>query len=439
MIENEQMRMPWRRTFLLGFGFFGMSLLWPLYDSFVPIFLRGFGLSNRMVGFGMTVDNYVNMFIQPWVGQRSDRTHTRFGRRFPYILVGAPLAALGVVLIPLGARQSLVLLLGAMFLFTISMALFRSPTVALLGDMFPPVLRSQANGIINFMGVLAAVLAFVLGGLLFEINTILPFALFAVAMLVMLVLLMFLVREPVEPYDAGEPSSGMIDTLQALRTNPDRSALLILLALLAWSVGLTALQAFWTLFGVNELGLAEGAAAQLLSFYPLAGLLFAIPGGYLGTYLGRRRTILICLVAVAALLATFLFIPATLLQGAANFNLLEPATWFATPGMQIVILLLLGAGAMMTVVTVNILPLLFDNAPEGQIGAYTGLYYLFGSIASILGPPLGGLLVDLTGSYRTIFVFAPLWVALGLLLLWMVREPTAQRPISKVQSLDGTA
>lgn len=423
----NETRMPWRRTFLLGFGFFGLSLLWPLYDSFVPLFLRDFGLSNRAVGFSMTIDNYVNMFVQPWVGQRSDRTRTRLGRRFPYILAAAPVAALGAVLIPMGAARSLPLLLGAMFLFTGAMAFFRSPTVALLGDMFPPALRSKANGVINFMGGLAAVLAFVIGGQLFGVDRRLPFAAFAAAMLAMLVTLLFFVREPAEPHSGGgEASAGLADTLRALFRGPDRRALLILSAILAWSVGITALQAFWTLFGVNELGLGEGAAAQLLSFYPLAGLLFAIPGGYLGARVGRRRTIVLCLVGVMALLVAFLFIPPSLLRGAAAFSLFNPASWVATPGIQLVILLLMGAGAAMTIITVNALPLLFDAAPEGQIGAFTGLYYLFGSVASITGPPVGGLLVDLTGSYRTIFLFAPFWVLVGVALLVAVREPPSE-------------
>ncbi len=423
-MSDETDRMPWGRTFLLGFGFFGISLLWPLYDSFVPIFLRSFGLSNQGVGFGMTLDNYVNMFIQPWVGTRSDHTRTRLGRRFPYVVVGAPLAAVGMLLIPHAAQGSLRLLLGAMFLFTCSMALFRAPTVALLGDMFAPAQRARANGIINFMGVLAAVLAFVVGGQLFDLRPALPFTVAAVAMLAMLGLLLLLIREPEAPPRPADHSKGSFpDMVGALFRNPDRRALLVLSALTAWSIGITALQAFWTLFGSQELGLEEGAAAQLLSFYPLAGLLFAIPGGFLGGILGRRQTILLCLGVVALLLVTFLLVPASMLGDASAFSLLRPATWFAAPGLRVIILLLLGAGAAMTVVTVNILPLLFDLAPAEQMGGYTGLYYLFGSIASITGPPLGGLLVDVTGTYRTIFVFASLWVGVGLFLLWQVRDP----------------
>lgn len=432
--------MPWRKTFLLGFGFFGISLLWPLYDSYVPLFLRAFGLSNVAVGFLMTLDNYANLFIQPWVGQRSDRTHTRWGRRFPYIMIGAPIAAVGGILIPLGAVRALPLLIGAMLMMNLAMAFFRSPTVALLGDLFPSALRSRANGVINFMGLLAGVSAFLGGGALYKLNPAYPFCAAALIMLGVLGLLMAFVREPASLRREAGPSPGRASvgvraTLKSLVANPDRSALLILTALLAWSIGFTAIQAFFTLYSKHELGLEEGVASQLLSFYPIAGLIFAIPGGHLGTYFGRRRTLILCLGVLGGLLIAFLFISPVPLSGLEAFNLLAPATWFATPTIRLLILMLMAAGAALTVITVNVLPMLFDAAPGGQIGGYTGLYYLFGSLASIVGPPLGGLAVDLTGSYRTIFVFAPFFVFVGLLLMWQVRSGEPRVATSEVPAV----
>ena len=47
-------RFPYRKTFLLGLGFFGISIIWPLFNNFVPIFLAELGLSATMVGFIMT-------------------------------------------------------------------------------------------------------------------------------------------------------------------------------------------------------------------------------------------------------------------------------------------------------------------------------------------------------------------------------------------------
>ena len=82
-------RFPYAKTFLLGIGFFGISLIWPIFNNYVPVFLKeDFGLSAALIGFIMTWDNYLNMFVQPIVGERSDQTYTRIGRRKPWILVG---------------------------------------------------------------------------------------------------------------------------------------------------------------------------------------------------------------------------------------------------------------------------------------------------------------------------------------------------------------
>ncbi|MFU8771348.1 MAG: MFS transporter [Anaerolineales bacterium] len=74
-------RFPYGRPFLLGFGFLGLSLIWPIFNTYVPIFLReNFALYATLLGFIMTWDNYLNMFVQPIVGERSDHTRTRLGR-----------------------------------------------------------------------------------------------------------------------------------------------------------------------------------------------------------------------------------------------------------------------------------------------------------------------------------------------------------------------
>ena len=82
-------KFPFGRTFLLGFGFLGISVVWPIFNQFIPIFLQagnpafegrtdvmGFGLSPAWALFIMTWDNIINVFVQPWVGERSDRIHT---------------------------------------------------------------------------------------------------------------------------------------------------------------------------------------------------------------------------------------------------------------------------------------------------------------------------------------------------------------------------
>ena len=50
-------RFPYGRTFILGFGFFGISIIWPLFNSLIPPMLEDLGLSAVVVGFILTWDN----------------------------------------------------------------------------------------------------------------------------------------------------------------------------------------------------------------------------------------------------------------------------------------------------------------------------------------------------------------------------------------------
>ena len=72
-------KFPYGKTFLVGFGFFGISVIWPLFNSLIPPMLEDLGLSAVIVGFILTWDNILNMFLQPLVGTRSDQTWTRIG------------------------------------------------------------------------------------------------------------------------------------------------------------------------------------------------------------------------------------------------------------------------------------------------------------------------------------------------------------------------
>ena len=195
------MPFPWRRTFLIALGFFGISLIWPVYKAYVPVFLDHLGLSALLVGFFTSFDSYANLFIQPTVGTLSDRTRTRIGRRKPFMLIGAPVAALAFVSIPF--MDSLPLLVAAIVVTVVAMALFRAPTVALLGDLFPSAWRSRANGVINLMGGLAGAIALFAGGALYKSNHILPFLVMAVGMLLAVGFVILFIREPPEAYSGA--------------------------------------------------------------------------------------------------------------------------------------------------------------------------------------------------------------------------------------------
>ena len=196
------MKFDWKKTFVLGFGFLGISVVWPLFNSLIPPFLEDLGLSALVVGFILTWDNLINMFLQPWVGARSDRTRSRWGRRKPWLMAGAPLAAVFFILVPF-VRTNFVLLALAILGTNIGMALFRSPTVAYLGDLYPSEQRSKANGVINLMGGVGGAIALFGGGALFKMGVPLPFIVGALLLLIAVAVVLAFVRErgPSHPRD----------------------------------------------------------------------------------------------------------------------------------------------------------------------------------------------------------------------------------------------
>ena len=168
------MKFNYGKIFLLGFGFFGVSVIWSVYNAFVPLFLANkFGLAPAMIGFFMTLDNIASLFIQPPVGAWSDRLRTPIGRRMPFILIGAPVAALAFGLIPVAAILPLFVACSSTLL--LSMAFWRTPVGALMPDITPSKYRSQANGIINLMGGVGTIVASLVGSTLYEVNINFPF------------------------------------------------------------------------------------------------------------------------------------------------------------------------------------------------------------------------------------------------------------------------
>ncbi len=484
------MKLDWSKTFLIGLGFLGISVINQVYNQFMPLFLQagnpafdaqsevrilGFGLSAGLTGFIMTLDNIAALFILPVIGVWSDRTRTRIGRRYPYILTGAPVAAVAFVLIPVAARlidpanNGSVAANGGPFAFfmiaaglmLLAMALFRTPVIALMPDLTPSPLRSKANGIINFMGGVGGVIAALGLGSLFDLNPLLPFGAGSALLVVAIGLLFFTVKEPDPSTYESETeeaprvmganllllvvailaltgfvaltslAAGSTGTLtrvwvaaslavfagsfgwfmvNATRTAPPthrRSLLLLMVAIFGWFVGFNAIETFFSSYAVTALGVSAGAAGRLFSIALILFILFSIPAGYIGSGLGRRRTILLGLAIFATLLVIAYFVPYTA-----------------------VVAVILGLGGMAwALVNINSLPMVVDiTEGEKLLGTYTGLYYLASQSAAIFGPILNGAIIDAAGrNYSVIFLVTPAFFALAILCMIFVTRGEAHR------------
>ena len=88
------MKLNYKRTILVGFAFFLISLFWQAYDTIIPkILTERFGISQTASGVIMALDNILALFMLPLFGIISDRCKSKMGRRTPFILVGTILAS----------------------------------------------------------------------------------------------------------------------------------------------------------------------------------------------------------------------------------------------------------------------------------------------------------------------------------------------------------
>ena len=407
------------KTFLLGLGFFGVSVIWGIYNAFVPVYLEEkFHLSPVWIGFFLTLDNVAALFIQPPVGTWSDRLRTPIGRRMPFILVGAPISALAFGIIPVAAV--LPLFVACTSTLMLSMSLWRTPVVALMPDITPSKYRSQANGIITLMGGLGAIFAYIGGGQLVKINEAYPFWLGSALVLVAAVLLFIFIREP-KIVEEPEAQPDLIQSVRLLFAEREKSALFFLLALFCWTVGYTAIEAFWTLYAKNHLGYSKGDAALLLGQHAIIIVIFAIPCGYLAGFLKRRTLITGGLWLTAILLATIYVLPVATLT----------TPLFTLPVLGVVPILgvlLMAAGVSWALITIHALPMIVDMTTVARVGTYTGLYYLFSTAAAIAGPNINGWVVQLSGkNYNTVLLFAPIWMVIASVLLLKVTRGEVEK------------
>lgn len=430
------MELDYKKTFLLGFGFLGVSVLWTIYNAYVPIFLQagnpefegtaktlGFGLSAGLAGFIMTLDNIAALFIQPYIGVLSDRTRTRIGRRFPFILVGAPIAAIAFALIPLGPRMIPPELNGQLAHLTgpfafmmvmvgltlLAMAIFRTPVIALMPDLIPSPLRSKANGVINFMGGVGGLLATFGGAALYGLGTCVPFVVGSALLLIAIGVLFVSIKEPreyAEPEKQGPSGISLLRHLREVPTEYRRSLFLLMGAIFCWFVGYNAIETFLSSYGVAVLKVPENRAALLLGVAQITFILFSIPSGFIAGRFGRRRTIITGLAIFGVLLVIAFFVP--------NY-------W--------VIAGLLAIGGMAwALVNINSLPMIVDIAPTAVLlGTYTGLYYLASQTAAVFGPILNGVVIDVMGRrFDMIFFVTPFFFVLAILCMLGVTRGEAR-------------
>jgi MFS family permease len=222
-------------------------------------------------------------------------------------------------------------------------------------------------------------------------------------------ILFWKVKEPRDLIESAAQDGERLGVFRGLRGIPRdsvRSLTLLILAIFFWFVGYNAVETFFSSYGVSTLGVSESTASMILSVAYVAFILFSIPSGFIATRFGRRRTIIVGLVIFAGLLMIAFFVPV----------------------VPVVIALLAVGGLAWSLVNINSLPMVIDISPsEDVLGTYTGLYYIAGTLAAVVGPILNGWVIDLTGrNYNMIFLVTPAFFVLAILCMLGVNKGEAK-------------
>jgi len=237
-----------------------------------------------LVGLFMTLDNILAIFLIPLVSAWSDRTHTKLGRRMPYIVVLLPLTALFFSAIPYTANVSLGMLVATLIALNITKQSVRGPVVALMPDTIPADYRSEANGVINTMGGIASIVGTIGLARLMDLDITLPlfgptkdrlpFPLAGILVMLAVLLLFIFIRE--KEQNSKEDQEQKVPIMQSFRmvaTQKDKSALFILISIFLWFLGYQGVSPFIGKYSVDVLGTTSGTAALAAG---MVGIAYAI-------------------------------------------------------------------------------------------------------------------------------------------------------------------
>lgn len=322
-----------------------------------------------------------------------------------------------------------------LLLTLISMAVFRSPAVALMPDVTVKPLRSKANAIINLMGTAGGILVLLLGmvfGTGSVANQMMNYTWFVVTvcgiMLVALAVFAFTVKEKkwngemlaaqaeLDKEDPEEQTE-QNDTTEKLPKEKLKSLIFILASVALWFIGYNAITSKYSVYAVNVLNKDYNTTLLIAQ---AAAVVAYIPVGILASKIGRKKSILIGVALLTAAFTGGIFITA------------------ASPTWLISVLFAL-AGIAWATINVNSFPMVVELSKGGNIGKYTGYYYTASMAAQVVTPILSGALMDALGTMSILFPYAAIFVALAFVTMLFVKhgDSKPQTPKDKTEMLAG--
>lgn len=151
----------------LSFGFFGVQIAYALQSANVSRIFSTIGADPHDLSYFWILPPLMGMIVQPIVGTMSDKTWNRFGRRLPYLIVGAIVAVIVMCLLPnagsfgLGLSSAILFGLVSLMLLDTSINMAMQPFKMLVGDMVNEKQKGLAYSIQSFLCNAGSVVGFV--------------------------------------------------------------------------------------------------------------------------------------------------------------------------------------------------------------------------------------------------------------------------------------
>ncbi len=434
------MKLNTRRTLLIGLAFFSICAFWQMYDNVVPLILtKTFHLNETFSGAIMAADNILALFLLPFFGTLSDRTDTKLGKRTPYILGGTLAAVILLNILPLldnsyyaaasaGKMIAFIVVLG---LLLISMGTYRSPAVALMPDVTPKPLRSRANAIINLMGAVGGIIYLAIAAVMYPNSKVLGLdhvnyqPLFIVVALIMaasIIVMKLTINEPKlvaenQALEAEHPEWNLAEDdgsgNEVLPAKVKRSLGFLLASIALWFIGYNGITTWFTTYVDKVMGQGLGGASTCLLIATGGAIISYIPIGRLAHVIGRKKTIMIGIVLLAACFLSGFFL----------------TTAFSSINAIMFVVFAL-VGFAWAAINVNSLPMVVEMCRGSDIGKFTGYYYTASMAAQVVTPILAGFLMR-TVSYKILFPYAALFVLFSFITMTQVKHGDAAPEVKK--------
>lgn len=407
---NRETRISTVKIVIYSVGAVGTGFFWAFYGASLPLFLSDFTDSKLVISIPISLGGILACTLPPVVGYLSDRTHTRFGRRRPYIFVGAVCLSLNMMGLPHMASLAGVIVIStvlSIFAYTTE-----TPYAALLPDITPPDQRGSASGAMHFAFYGAMIVYFIMGAEIWEAHPTDTFYIVAFTYLCALSFTTALIREPRGADPGGEPQGGTARKIGAMahlrEILKETEAMKFLVAIFFLVFGPTMVWTFITLFAVQELGVSEGDSLKIFLAHSAVATLFTIPIGMLGDRINRKRLLMWMFAAMTVL--TFLL--------AFPKNYTQAMVLYGLSGIPTAAALVVGYAFFL------------DLVPEERVGEFVGINMITWAAPQAIAPLIGGYMID-TWGYRSMFPAAAAFMVIGLIIFPFIQVASSQTDIKE--------